>query len=241
MIHEGRRVLVFSAHAADFCSRAGGTVVRLLQAGAAVEIHALSYGERCESPGAWQREPRPTLEAVKAMRREEAEAAAAVLGAPIRFHDFGDSPLIIGPERQHELLGLMRGFRPDLVLTHWREDLLHPDHAEAARAVLWASRYTIRADDEAGHAPAPYPEVVCYETTLGTAPVSGYVPNLYVDIGDVWPRKREALEKLASQPYLADEYEIVARSRAQEARFTAWMKGCRYAESFVRIGTEAGG
>lgn len=240
MIREGRRVLVFSAHAADFCSRAGGTILQLRQAGATVEIHALSFGERCESPGAWDREPRPGLDEVRAMRRAEAEAAASVLDATIRFHDYGDSPLLIGPERQIQLLELMRAFRPDLVLTHWRNDVLHPDHAEAARAALWASRYTIRGDDELGHPAAPYPQVVCYETTLGTAPVSGYAPNLYVDITDVWERKREALSRYASQPYLADEYETLARYRAQEARFTAWMKGCRYAESFVRLGTEAG-
>ena len=33
LIREGRRVLVFSAHAADYCSRAGGTIARLVEAG----------------------------------------------------------------------------------------------------------------------------------------------------------------------------------------------------------------
>ena len=50
MIFDARRVLVFSAHAADFCSRAGGTIARLVEAGAAVQVCDMTYGERCESP-----------------------------------------------------------------------------------------------------------------------------------------------------------------------------------------------
>ena len=50
MIREGRRVLVFSAHAADFCSRAGGTIARLTDKGSEVRVYDLSYGEKCESP-----------------------------------------------------------------------------------------------------------------------------------------------------------------------------------------------
>ena len=50
MIRPDRRVLVFSAHAADFCSRAGGAILRFLDAGSKVGIYDLTYGEKCESP-----------------------------------------------------------------------------------------------------------------------------------------------------------------------------------------------
>ena len=106
LIRADRRVLVFSAHAADFCSRAGGTIARLVEAGSTVHIINCSYGEKCESPALWAREPVPSLEQIKQMRAEEMAAAAAVLGVTIECLDFGDSPLLIGPERRQQLLEL---------------------------------------------------------------------------------------------------------------------------------------
>lgn len=241
MIRGGRRVLVFSAHAADFCSRAGGAIIRLVQAGSTVLVYDMTYGEKCESPALWERHPRPTIDEVKKIRWEEMQAAAAVLGATIACLDFGDSPLIIGPDRREQLLGIFREFQPDLVLTHWKDDILHPDHVETTDAVLWASRYCFRPGIELGHPPCPAPEVVCYETTLGTSPVAKFIPNLYVDIGGVLEQKTEALRHLAAQPLLPDNYEFLARYRGIEAQQTAWIRKCVYAEAFCRIGTEDGG
>ena len=115
MIREGMRVLVFSAHAADFCSRAGGAIIRFVEAGCTVHVHNLTFGERCESPALWAEDPNLTLEDVKEKRRAEFEAAAEILGASIDCFDFGDSPLVVGPERRLELLEAVRRFRPDLV------------------------------------------------------------------------------------------------------------------------------
>ena len=89
--------------------------------------------------------------------------------------------------------------------------------------------------------PCPAPQVLFYETTLGTAPVAHYVPNLFVDISPSYERKCLALDCFRAQPDLADRYGILARYRAIEAQSTAWMKGCEYAEGFVRLSTEAAG
>ena len=185
--------------------------------------------------------PTPSLEEVKAIRGQEISAAATVLGASIDCLDWGDSPLIVDAERQQQLLSLFRAFQPDLVLTHWIDDVLHPDHMEAARAVVWASRYCFRPGLELDEPPSPSPQVAFYETTLGTAPVARFLPNLFVDITDVQAHKREALTHLQAQPDLPERYEILARYRALEAQSTAWMKGCEFAEAFVRLGTEAAG
>ena len=239
MIRPQRRVLVFSAHAADFCSRAGGAIMRLLEAGGQVHIYDMTYGEKCESPALWSQNPDFDLDEVKDIRREEIEAAAAVLGAPIDCFDFGDSPLLLGPDRRLQILEAMRVFRPDLVLTHWTDDFVHTDHVETTQAVLWATRYCFRPGLKTAHPPCPAPEVVCYETVLGMAPLTKFMPNLYVDITAVFPRKKEALTQLATQPDLPDRYEMLARYRALEAQSTAWMKDCEFAEGFVRLGTEA--
>ena len=56
-----------------------------------------------------------------------------------------------------------------------------------------------------------------------------------------YERKCQALDCFRAQPDLADRYGILARYRAIEAQSTAWMKGCEYAEGFVRLSTEAAG
>ncbi len=239
MIHEGRKVLVFSAHAADFCSRAGGTIIRLVETGGKVQVYDLTYGERCESPALWAREETPTLEEIKAIRKEEIQAAADILGASISCFDFGDSPLVLGSERRLQILDAIRAFQPNMVLSHWIDDLLHPDHVETTQAVLWACRYCGVPGIETAHAPYASPQLICYETMLGTSPVSKFLPEIYVDITTVFERKREALSKFGAQPQLPEHYEILNRYRALEAQFTAGMSECQFAEGFCRIGTSA--
>ena len=79
---------VVTAHPGDFVWRAGGAIALHAQRGWRVKILCLSFGERGESQFAWK-DPSATLESVKAARKAEAEAAAAVLGAEIEFMDAG--------------------------------------------------------------------------------------------------------------------------------------------------------
>jgi 4-oxalomesaconate hydratase len=242
MIREGMRALVFSAHAADFCSRAGGTIARIVDAGGSVQVIDMSYGIRCESPALWPREPRPTHEEVRAIRKQEIAEAASILGAQISCFGFEDSPLVLGPERRLQILDAIREFKPDLVLSHWIRDIMHPDHVETTEAVLWACSYSNAAGIETSNAPFGRPPLVCYETTLGTSPVAGFVPNLYVDVTPVFARKIEALKKLAAQPPLPEAYTILGRYRALEARHCGGLGAeCEFAEAFARMGAEAVG
>ena len=61
-----------------------------------VKVVCLSFGERGESAKLWRRGPDMTIEKVKAARREEALAAARILGAECEFFDLGDYPLRFG-------------------------------------------------------------------------------------------------------------------------------------------------
>ncbi len=240
-IRPGRNVVVFSAHAADFCSRAGGTIARLTRAGSSVHIIDFSFGERCESPALWESDPIPTVDEIKKIRGEEIQNASSVLGASSECLDFGDCPLLIGTERRQQILDLLRSRQPDLVMTHWKDDILHPDHCAATEAVIWACRYCFRPGVDGDLQPCPSPQVVFYETTLGTAPLAGYIPQLYVDITESYETKCDALNQFNAQPDLAERYGILAEYRALEAQSTAWMKGCKYAEGFVPLFTQAAG
>ena len=239
MFLDEKRVLVFSAHAADFCSRAGGTIARFTDNGARVHVQDFSYGELCESPALWAQEPPPSVAQIKAIRKAEIEAAAALLGASIGCSDYGDGPLILGEERRLEIMGAIRDFQPELVLCHWMNDIMHPDHEEAAKAVLWASRYCDVPGIETGNSPCPVPEFVCYEAQLGTSPVTKFLPEFFVDIGTTIERKVAAMAQLAAQPSLPVQYKILAQYRALEAQVTTGMKECEFAEGFCRVGRGA--
>lgn len=239
MIIDDSRVLVFSAHAADFCSRAGGTIMRYLEAGAAVQVHDLTYGERCEAPALWQADPSRDLEEVKQIRKQEIESAAEIMGVPVSCFDWGDSPLFLDQDRLEALIQAIRAFRPDVVLTHWKNDVMHPDHVETTRGVTWACCYCGAGGIKTEDPPCPRPRLLCYETTIGTAPVSGFLPQLFVDISDVFERKAAALTKFEAQFNLSQIYDDLGRYRAYEAKSTAGIAGCTHAEGFVQIGTQA--
>lgn len=80
-----RSTLVITAHAGDFVWRVGGAIALAASRGEKVTVACLTFGERGESAKAW-REGRKLGE-IKAIRREEAEQAAAALGAGIVFFD----------------------------------------------------------------------------------------------------------------------------------------------------------
>ncbi len=240
MITEKQRVLVFSAHAADFCSRAGGTIMKFVESGATVHVHDLTYGEHCESTALWARDPKPTIAEVKSIRAGEIERAVEIVGATADCFDWGDSPLEIGEDRKLLILEAIRAFCPDIVLTHWKDDIIHPDHAATTEAVIFGCSYCGSAGIRLESEPCRRPTMYMYETTSGTAPVSRFLPDTFVDISDVFERKTRALEQLAAQPVLPGSYEVIGRYRAMEANHTAEISGCSYAEGFVRFGTVSG-
>ena len=234
MIIDGQqRVLVFSAHAADFCSRAGGTIARYVDAGSTVHVCDMTFGERCEAAALWAANPRSSIDEIKSARQVEIDAAARILGASIECFDFDDCPLVIGPQRKLQIVEAIRSARPDIVLTHWVDDVCHPDHVEATRAVLWACAYCGVAGLDVAGEPWETPEIIFYETTVFRAPAARFLPQIYVDISGVFERKLEALEKLAAQPGLPEMYDVLGRYRGMEARDSAGLSDCRYAEGFV--------
>lgn len=51
---QGKKMLVVSAHAADYVWRAGGTIAKYVQNGAEVHLVILSFGGRGESNDLWK-------------------------------------------------------------------------------------------------------------------------------------------------------------------------------------------
>jgi len=229
------RILVFSAHCADFCSRAGGTIAKHARNGDEVRVVALTFGERSESGGLYADGTRPTLADVKAVRREEAERAAAILGAGITFLGWEDLRFDYSQERVISLAEEIRAFRPDVILTHHGPDPCSVDHDTCSRLVMRASQIAGAAGLESAHSPARGAPVFFFEATIPLTELEGFNPDFYVNITDVWESKLAALRAFErGQGFLASWYTDQAKLRAFQARRLTGRSDILYAEAFER-------
>jgi len=229
------KVLVYSAHAADFCSRAGGTLATYARAGAQVRVVAMTYGERSESGGLYAHGARPELDDVRALRRADAERAAAILGVETRFLEWGDLTLEPTLERTRALAEEIRALRPDVVLTHHGPDPRSLDHEVTWQLVRRAMQLaaTIGLESSLPHV-GPTP-LFLFEATLPMTEAAGFVPDVYVDITDVWEQKVEALRAFEqAQSFLVPWYTDAARLRGRQAATITGRSGIVYAEAFER-------
>lgn len=230
------RILVFSAHSADFCSRSGGTLHKHVLAGDEVRVVSLTFGERSESGGLYAGGAKPALGEVKQVRREETAQAAEILGVEIDFLDWEDLSFEYSPARAKLLAQEIRSFRPDLVLTHHGPDPISMDHDTTWRLVLRAAQMAAAPGMELDGAPAPRPQIYLFEATVPLTEAEGFVPDLYVDVTDVWQVKVQAMEAFhRAQGFLVPWYTDVAQRRAFQARQIARSSGAQYAEAFERV------
>jgi 4-oxalomesaconate hydratase len=224
--------LVVTAHPGDFVWRAGGAIALHARRGYKVKIVCMSFGERGESQFAWK-EAGATLEKVKAGRKDEAERAAALLGAEIEFFDAGDYPLHPTSEMLDRTIDIFREMNPAFVLTHSLEDPYNVDHPEATR---FAQEARILAQ-AMGHKPgANYsyaaPPVFLFEPHQPE--MCNFKPQVIVNIDEVWDIKRKTFEILAAQKHLWAYYERVALQRGmQGGRNTG--KAMTYGEAYQRL------
>ncbi|MFI1206477.1 PIG-L deacetylase family protein [Streptomyces sp. NPDC020802] len=229
-----RSTLVVTAHAGDFVWRAGGAIALAASRGEKVTIVCLTYGERGESAKAW-REGR-SLEEIKGIRRGEAEAAAATLGAEVVFFDAGDYPLTVTPELTDRLVGVYRNTRPDVVLTHPLDDPYNGDHPAAARTALDARVLAQAAGHPAAGEVIGAPPVFFFEPHQPE--MCGFRPEVLLDITEVWTAKRRAMECLAAQRHLWDYYTDLGTRRGVQLKRNAGpnlgLPHATYAEAYMR-------
>lgn len=217
-------LLVVSAHAGDFVWRAGGAIAAATMRGEKATVVCLSYGERGESASQWL--AGKSLDEIKAVRREEAAAAAAALGAEIEFLDVGDYPLVESHETERKLVDVMRRVQPTVVLTHPLVDPYNGDHPAAARMALQARilAQAIGVAHSDGSLPTP-------DDIIGAPPVfffephqpeqCDFKPNVLLDITDAFPKKRAAMECLPAQTHMWEYYTQLAIRRGVQVRRNA--------------------
>lgn len=227
--------LVVSAHSADFVWRAGGAIALHTSRGYNMHVVCLSFGERGESAKLW-RKGEMTEENVKAVRKEEAMAAAEVLGASIEFFDMGDYPLRADKDSLFRLADVYRRVQPDFVLSHSLHDPYNYDHplathlAQEARIIAQAEGY------RPGEPIIGAPPVYCFEPHQPEQ--CNWKPDVLLDITSVWEKKYQAIQCMAGQEHLWEYYTRVALQRGVQAKRNIGITAAKtltHAEGFQSI------
>lgn len=226
-----KKLLVIGAHSADFVWRAAGTIAVITSRGGSATVIALSYGERGESGELWK-EPNQTVENVKRIRQEQAQAAAAIVGADFSCLDLGDYPLNVTDPVMEHLVELFREMEPNIVLTHAPIDPFNPDHPVASQVVQRARLLASGAGVASAFKNINPPDLYFFEPHQPE--LCDFKPNTFVDITPVIEQKRKAMEVMKAQSYLQNYYAELAARRGNHARRISGMEEIKYAEALQR-------
>lgn len=228
---KNKRLLVVSAHAADYVWRAGGTIARYLQEGAWVKVIVLSLGARGESNDLWKQDGIDEKQ-VKKIRLTETQRAAEYLGiSDFDCWDLEDYPIRTNSDLENRLLGEIRHMAPDIILTHDKFDVLNPDHNSISKLVFECSVMSnsrgVRVEGT---------KVTKQMAIFGFEPhqteLSGYKPGCFIDITAAMDQKVAAMKCFQAQKHLIEYYTQRAFTRGNHARRLSGDQTIQYAESF---------
>ena len=129
------RVLVVAAHPDDADISSGGTIARWASEGREGQYVLCTSGNRGSN------DPEVTPERLGELREAEQRAAAQILGvAGVTFLRHEDCELEETLAFRREISGLIRAYRPGVLMTHdpWARYRIHPDHRAAGFTALAA-------------------------------------------------------------------------------------------------------
>ncbi|MCU0883228.1 MAG: PIG-L family deacetylase [Hyphomonadaceae bacterium] len=199
------RILAIGAHPDDVEIYCLGLLLRLKRVGWEIGWAVATDGQASLPDGA-----EPDL------RRGEALKAGALFRVTPQLLGLMDGALRGTPDDQRAVEAAIKAFRPDVLVTHNRDDY-HPDHRTLARLVREAcpaNTLLLEAD-----------------TMLG----DGFLPDLHVDITDVYSEKMRALAAHKSQasPAFKPKLEVWSGFRA----LSCGVKGALHGEGYRTVPT----
>jgi N-acetylglucosamine malate deacetylase 1 len=131
------------------------------------------------------------------IRRGEARAGAAAVGADSVVFDNLDSSLLPTLENRHRVIQAVREYQPDVIATHRTNDY-HPDHRYTGVTVQDAC-YMVMVPNALPRCPVPDHEpVVIFMSDKFTKP-RPIEPDLVFDIGSVIEKKLDSITSHVSQ------------------------------------------
>lgn len=219
-------LLAIVAHPDDADIFAGGTLAKHAGRGDDVTIAHMTRGEYGGLAETTEAE-------LAAVREAEARRSGETLGADIEFLDFRDGRVTYSLENRLQIVETIREHAPDLLLTHFREDM-HPDHRATSRLVTDAYYMASLPLVETAGEPCD-PDNVYY---FGK-PTADFDPSVFVDVTGYVDRKLDAVRHHQSQVEFLQEHggidaefdDLLAGIRA-DARTLGKRAGVTYAEGF---------
>ena len=221
------RILAVGAHPDDLELNCVGTLARYAADGHEVIMAVFTSGNMGDV--------HILPDELAAIRRREAEASAAVIGARLLWPGVTDELVFPDLEQRRLMIDLLREADPDVILTHSPTDY-HPDHRYVAQLVFdsYFQKGLPHLPDQTQPACRFGQAQVYYMDNLGGI---GFLPNEYVDITPVMETKKLMLGCHASQfQAMAELAETdMMEMMFTQARFRGLAAGCRYAEGFCRL------
>jgi len=215
-------LISIGAHPDDVEVGTGGVLVALNRGGYRTGIVYLTQGEMGTG-------------GTPEIRAEEAINAARVMGSDlIETFDWGDCRLFDSYERRAELAGLIRKYRPKIILApypcvgHGKRQS-HPDHVAAGQIVINAANYATLKKMPIEGEPHRVDRVFHYFLP------PGLTPNFVVDITPYFDEWIEALKCHRSQflnPEKSRDYIWTLESMARSFGIQA---GCKYGQGFYNV------
>lgn len=219
----GDRVMAVMAHPDDAELLCAGALARAKKDGAAVAICVMCRGDKGVAAGSAAAD-------VVEVRQREAREASEVLGAKLFWFGAADGELGDDIEARRKLIEIYRQFSPTLVITHASEDY-HPDHRAAgaiAEAASWmcASRGHVTETKAIEQPPAVW--------IADTVNMSGFLPEIYIDVTEQLPIKKRMLSCHQSQLQRSDDTDFapLMELMTRQAQARGSQAGVEAAEAF---------
>lgn len=179
-------VLAIGAHGDDLEMFCGGTLALYAQRGDNVIMCVVTDGRG---------RPKGDPDQIAAIRKAEAEASAAVIGARSVWMGVPDGGLWFDAPTRHLFVEVIRETQPDVIITHPAEDY-HPDHKTTSRLVMDAAQIARTSNYNSKYPPhrATVP-IAFMDSERGV----DFLPEDYVDISGVYDLKLKMLLQHKSQ------------------------------------------
>jgi LmbE family N-acetylglucosaminyl deacetylase len=221
-----RTAVAVCAHPDDLEYFCGGTIRAMADDGWHIGLVIATDGDR------GTHDPAASSQLVASTRREEAMAAAWILGVShVEFLGHEDGELSTAASLRAELTRIYRSMRPERLITFdpWKRYELHPDHREIGMAAIDARLFARLPHFHPEHlrdglAPWTISEILLFNTDE---------PDYFVDVSRTIEAKLEALRAHTSQ-WEGIWPQTSGAVRAEAARMGA-LAGAAAAEGFKRL------
>ena len=219
-------VVAVAPHPDDLEITCGGTLAKLVKQGYRVGMIDLTSGEPT---------PRGSLE----KRKQEAEAARALLGVQVRLNlDLPNRVLMDCPENRFVLATAFRRYRPKIIIgVAGRTPAASPDHHQAHLLIEAARFYSqlTKWDDKFDGTPPYRISFLVYAPFPIDAEVRHWHSTFVVDISDTFEAKMASIQAYESQ-FDAGRFERVKHAITGNAISIGSRCGFAYGELFALPG-----